>query len=208
MITEQELKEIEKKYNIEFRYITENGRPGGKVKTIRAYYTNWKDCKKYYKRRPGNEVLLEIYMDGEKEWRSWNSYKNCEELCTTKSTWGYKNNMKGYGRIVFPKSLENISTWRVEDFLEGKTMSPMKLGKYEMYLNTKEDIIKYMDLCIKNHEALRELQEDETFKGCLNKYSENIKAIEVAQSSNTSLVKKLQTIIQRKAKIELDTMEE
>ncbi|MCQ2975041.1 MAG: hypothetical protein MJ211_09540 [Bacteroidales bacterium] len=199
MITEQDLKEIGKKYNIEFKY--------GSTKVI-AYYTNWRDCKKYYKRRPGKQILLEIYMDGEKEWRSWNSYKSCEDKCTIKSKWGYNNNMRGYGKIIFPRTLETISRWRVEDFLEGNTMSPMKLGTYEMYLNNKEDIIKYMDICVKNHEAMKELQEDETFKGCLNKYSENMKAIEVAQNSNTTLVKKLQTIIQRKAKIETDSMEE
>lgn len=198
MISKEDLNEISTKYGIEFSIYGN---------TARAFYTDWKDIKKYYKRRPGSKILIEVYLDKIKEWYSWCPYKVCED-CTENNGWRGRNNQKGYGYITFPKSLEDISLWRVEDFLEGSTLSPFKLGEYKMYLNTKEDVEKYLNLCIKQHEAMNELANDATYKGCLNTYKENTKQIETLTESNKSIIKKLQTVIQRKAKINSDSDEE
>lgn len=205
MITVKEIEELGKKYNITFRYFHKDGNPKNPISLVVANYTNWKDIKKYYKKRPSRE-LIRFDLTGEKSWYSWYAYKKVEVL-NGKDNWGRTPNQKGIGVITFPKSLDNISTWRVEDFLDGSTMNPFKLGRYEMCLQNKEDAELYLNLCLKIHQDMVDLQNNETFKACLNTYQENNKKIEEATQSNQEIAKKLQIIIQRKAKIDKDTDE-
>lgn len=192
MISGKDVKEIEEKYKIKFSYDKSTGK-------YIACFTDCEEFKKYYKKRPPSQFLI-IYKHKE----IWYSYKPLKiNYKSTSTGWG-RPNQTGFGKIMIPNNLSDLTKYRLKEYLETGRLVNTKIGYKCMYLETKEDVFKYIDLCFKNLNNIQTLKNNELFNKCMEKYKENKKNINTIIKSNEELINKLHTIIQRNQQMKND----